>query len=1565
MISGDAMCDFDLTRLRAAHMDSGAAVTIAAYAVDDPREYGLMNIDADGYVTGFTEKPAWGQVTLSYSARLLGGGDASVQNIAWAPVDPSVTEPPSLEECPPAQDLPDPNAVSRCASTDLDRGLLTVAKQLVSQPSRLPHSGDTLEYALTLTTSGRADSTAGSPAALRDDLSDLLTGAYYLNDAAAEYHQGDQAQGEAPSPAYSASSLTWSGPLKAGQSVKVTYSVRLRNSANPQLRNVAWAPDDPFSAETPPVPECAKDEPGQPGDKVTGEPCDSLTTNRGLLTVRKFAAVNQTPDPDDSSAPGPALPGDVIFYRIDIENLSELEYKYPDDPAVVWDDLTDVLREGAYVEGSLAAAADAQARFDAESGLIRWEGAIAAAATASFTYQVKVDARGDGLIRNVAWVPYDRTALTVTAPLCHLSTDGQPVASIATGETCAALDLYSPLLAVDKKSAPRTTSLPGDRIEYTIVATNVGAVAFPADRVAELRDDLTATLDDAALVDGPKASTGDVAFDRDTAALSWSGPLARNATVRITYTVEVTGGGDGRMPNVAWQPLGEDPPKCLDAPDGVDAATGQPCALDDHLLPKLTIQKRLLTEGPYPQGKRAEYEVLITNLGGAGFTQAKPATVMDNLAELLDGGVYNHDAVATTGPDTTAAGAVSYDEPVLTWRGPLAAGQSVSLRYSITWLAIGNGTLRNVAWQPSNPADRKTPECDQAEGARLDPDTGQPCAAWLDTRPLLAVDKELDTGGKAVLTAGDVVEYVVTAKNVGQADYDEEFPAVVVDSLAGLLGATRYNYDAKATIEGQPVGEPHFDPAGSLLRWEGPLAWNQTVQIRFSITLLAGGAGVGRNVAWSPLDPADPKPAAPTCDSTGGTRDPATGEPCDRANYTRPTLSLSKWSDAANPRPGDTVTFKIVATNTSLDHFTEDVPAIVQDKLSDVLDDATFGGVADVAVTAEQIGRLVYDSDKELLTWSGPLASGQSVELAVKVVLKPTGDGLVRNVAWRPNEPSDPDPTPPSCDAASGGQDEQTLEPCAVTQFDKSGLMLTKQASPADPMPGSTVTYTLTLQNTGQLPFTESSPALLLDDFSDLIAAGGRLSAGPTVEPASLGAIDATAPGRIRWYGPLSPGGQVVLTYQVTLDDTMAAVRGANIAWVPHDPVDPPTPACADVDEDHRDDVTGELCARVQLTPPVLRIAKSSTVIRPGEDLPPPYGRPGDQVLYRLSITNIGSGAYTKDHPAVIIDAVSEVLDDATWDGSAAIVKGGGALEWTAATERLRWSGELAREAEVVIEYSVTLKAGGDGRLSNVVWVPDHPDKPEDPDQAPACQQSVGAWCATDELPLPELSINKTVRQDPPEGRLQAGTRLIYSLTLENTGPGDFTAEVPAVVRDDLTDVLDDAVWKGLLATPESGLVDWESPWLTWSGPLASGATAELSYAVELSGAGDGRLRNLAWFPADPEEPQPPARCQRPDGVDPATGLACAEVEQRRPILEIVSKQVEGAEHVRPGDWLTYTVTARNLGSAAFTPDNPAVVADSLEGVIDDAEPFDLATAQADDGGAGGQFGYDSPVLTW
>ena len=62
VISGDALCDFDLTKLTEFHKERQAAVTIGLKSVENPLEFGIVVTDEDGRIERFLEKPSWGQV---------------------------------------------------------------------------------------------------------------------------------------------------------------------------------------------------------------------------------------------------------------------------------------------------------------------------------------------------------------------------------------------------------------------------------------------------------------------------------------------------------------------------------------------------------------------------------------------------------------------------------------------------------------------------------------------------------------------------------------------------------------------------------------------------------------------------------------------------------------------------------------------------------------------------------------------------------------------------------------------------------------------------------------------------------------------------------------------------------------------------------------------------------------------------------------------------------------------------------------------------------------------------------------------------------------------------------------------------------------------------------------------------------------------------------------------------------------------------------------------------------------------------------------------------------------
>ena len=65
VISGDAMCDFNLSAAMSFHIESGADATLITSRVEDPREYGCV-ISKNGFVSGFSEKPSYTGAVSDY-----------------------------------------------------------------------------------------------------------------------------------------------------------------------------------------------------------------------------------------------------------------------------------------------------------------------------------------------------------------------------------------------------------------------------------------------------------------------------------------------------------------------------------------------------------------------------------------------------------------------------------------------------------------------------------------------------------------------------------------------------------------------------------------------------------------------------------------------------------------------------------------------------------------------------------------------------------------------------------------------------------------------------------------------------------------------------------------------------------------------------------------------------------------------------------------------------------------------------------------------------------------------------------------------------------------------------------------------------------------------------------------------------------------------------------------------------------------------------------------------------------------------------------------------------------
>ena len=991
-------------------------------------------------------------------------------------------------------------------------------------------------------------------------------------------------------------------------------------------------------------------------------------------------------------------------------------------------------------------------------------------------------------------------------------------------------------LEITKTVAPTGTVAPGDDLVYTVTVDNIGTVDYTAADPAEISDDLSDVLDD----------TGDptditVAPDQGTAAfaapdLTWSGPLAAGDTVTITYTVTLDDPptGDGELTNAVTGPPES---TCADPTDAGCTTT--------TLLKSLTIEKSSDAGAAVTPGQVIEYEITVENTGQVAYTTADPAELTDDLSEVLDDATYNDDEAADLGTP-------SYAEPELAWSGPLLPGEIATITYSVTVdnPSTGDGVLTNAVTGP--------PESSCADG---DEDG---CTTTGSLREL-EIAKTSDAGASVV--PGQEITYTVSVTNTGQTPYTVADPATFTDDLSDVLDDTGDPTDITVT---PARGTATF--LGTTLTWSGPLGPNDTVEVSYTVTVddPVTGDGAITNAVTGPPESNCDLGIETGCLTTVPVR----------------SLQIEKSGGfGAELQPGDPVVYTIAVTNTGQVDYTGADPAVVEDDLSEVLDDATLDE-STITVTPDQGTATFVDPT---LTWSGPLAAGDVVVIRYTLTVDDplTGDGQMTNTVTGPPESN--------CDSG----DE---EGCATTVPVRSLVIEKTSDAGAEVGLGDTITYEVTVTNNGQVAFDDATPAAFEDDLSAVLddATYGDATA-------DRGTVDDSALPTLAWSGPLAPGQTATISYTVTVDDPPTgdgeltnAVSGPPYSTC----ADPTQPGCT----------TTTLVRALE----IVKTADTDEVVL------------GDTITYTIEVTNTGGAPYTAGDPAEIDDDLTEVLDDATYNNDAASTVGGAP---TYAAPTLSWSGPLAADETATITYTVTINdpATGDGVLLNLVTGP-----PEstcaDPDN-PGC---------TVVLPPKQLTITKTAS---PAGTVSPGGRVTYTVRVENTGDTDYTAGAPAAFTDDLTDVLDNASYDND-QTASAGTASYAAPELSWSGPLAVGAVATITYSVTVDDPvlGDGELVNAVTGP-------PESNCRDADPVPECTTTTTARgfsVEKTASVAEAL-----------PGDTVTYTVTVTNKTPIPYTSSSPASFEDDLSEVLDDA------TYDNDVSATGGAATVTGPSLSW
>jgi large repetitive protein len=476
-----------------------------------------------------------------------------------------------------------------------------------------------------------------------------------------------------------------------------------------------------------------------------------------------------------------------------------------------------------------------------------------------------------------------------------------------------------------------------------------------------------------------------------------------------------------------------------------------------------------------------------------------------------------------------------------------------------------------------------------------------------------------------------------------------------------------------------------------------------------------------------------------------------------------------------------------------------------RDPLSGVLDDATYD--SDAAATA---GGVSFASPN--LTWTGDLAVGASatVTFSVTVTDPDTGNKILASTITSVTPGS-------NCAAGSG-------DPPCTSAVNVAVLTITDSSSVSTTTPGSVVRFTAVFTNAGQTPYTGITIATDITDVLDDATPDGD-------QTATSGTLTLTATG-ISWTGNIPVGGTVSVTGTVTVNNpdtgnkvmastlsTAGSVSYASpvLTWAGSlAPGGTATVTVNDPDTGDKILVADAIStAAVSSCPPAsgnpgcnLAVPVLTPALTITQDASPATATPGQQVSYTITVTDSGQTSYTG---ATVTDPLSAVLDDAVYDHDAAATTG------TVTSPDLTWTGDLNPGDSATITFTVTVNNPdtGDKQLVNVV-----------------------TSAATVTVLIPALTITKTATTTTTT----PGSAVGYTVTVTDTGPTPYTA---ATITDDLDGVLDDAAYDHDAAAT-SGTVSYASPVLTWTGDLAPGDSATITYSVTVNNpdTGTGALSN-------------------------------------------------------------------------------------------------------------------------
>lgn len=483
-------------------------------------------------------------------------------------------------------------------------------------------------------------------------------------------------------------------------------------------------------------------------------------------------------------------------------------------------------------------------------------------------------------------------------------------------------------------------------------------------------------------------------------------------------------------------------------------------------------------------------------------------------------------------------------------------------------------------------------------------------------QPILDIKKSANV---PFVIPGGEIEYTVTIVNGGTG------PATGVTMIDPIPTGTTY---VAGTVNAT-TPTVTYDNANNWIKWTGNLPVGGSVTITFKVKAseqIDCGAIIHNKAGL-----------------IGATGEPTlVAEVRTPVECPKPILTMKKSANVATVLPGGQIEYTIVVSNTGTG------PA---NGIS-VVDPIPAGTTFVLGSESSSIPAVVYDGGNNWVKWTGNLPPGGSVTIKFKVTVAPERcDYAIVNGAKLVDAQGN----------GITGAEAKVWVGCP----DKPIIRIDKKANPTVVLPGGTIEYTVVIANIGSVPATGVT-------MIDPIPAGTTFVSGSETTTAPTVTYDSGS-NWVKWSGNLPAGGNVVVTFKVTVDEkTPCGTIIHNRAGILNDNAGtPPLVAEADV--------------KVDCGEPKLVIKKQANVQQTTS---------GGVIEYTIVIANSGTGPATG---VTMIDPIPAGTSYLPTSASA-----------TAPTvddsnpSQIKWTGNIPAGGTVTITFKVVV--GMDVPCQETIW---------------------------------------------------------------------------------------------------------------------------------------------------------------------------------------------------------------------------------------------------------------------